>query len=240
MQRAHHVGVVAVGAGRVPVAELARVGELGPRAGLERLGVEAQPLAVELVGADAAEVARDARELRAQPGGVEPDRLDQLGAAVGRGRRHAHHRHRLDEAAAQALEVRLLALARAQAAEPGAERVGAHRDEQRRVVDVPHRGVGHDPDAVPQAHLDERVVQAARRAQHRHRGARAVDAAVGEHDHGGAPGEVEAARDHVVERRLEPLRRRASRRTAARAARRPRASRAPRARPSTGCARGSM
>ena len=32
------------------------------------------------------------------------------------------------------------------------------------------------------------------------------DAAVGEHDHDGAPREVEPARDHVVERRLEPLR----------------------------------
>jgi hypothetical protein len=169
----------------------------------ERLGVEAEPLAVEPLGADAAEVARHARELRAQPRGVEPDRLDQLGSAVGRGRRHAHHRHRLDEAAAQPLQVGLLALARAQAAEPGTKRVGADRDQERRVVDVPDRGVGDEPDAVAQPRLHERVVQAARGAQDGHRRARRVHAAVGEHQHRRRNGALQAASDHLLERGLQ-------------------------------------
>ena len=105
--------------------------------------------------------------------------------------------------AAQALQVRLLSFPRAQAAEPRGDRVGADRDEQRAVLDVPDPGLGHDPHAVAQPHLHERVVEPARRAQGRHRRLRPVDTAVGEDDHGGAAGQVDPAGDHLVEGRLE-------------------------------------
>ena len=206
VQRLEDLRVVRVGAARLAVAELARVGQLGGGPGPEGFVVEGQPLAVEHLRSDPAEVASDARELLAQPRGVEAHRLHELRPAVGRGRGHAHHRHRLDEARAQALEVGRLPRPRAQAAEPGPDRVRAHRHEERAVLDVPHPGLGHQADAVAQPDLHQRVVEPARRAQRGHGRPRAVHGPVGQNDHCGAAGQVDALRDDVLEGQLEPLR----------------------------------
>jgi hypothetical protein len=155
---------------------------------MEGAGVELEPFAVHDFRSDAAEVAGHARELGGEEGRVEPDRLHELGSAIGRGRGHADHRHGLDEPRAQPLEVGRLVLARGQHAQPRADGVGPHGDEQRAVVDVPHAEVGHEAHLVPVARLHDRIVQPGHQAQAGQRRTRTVDLAIGQDEHGRVAG----------------------------------------------------
>ncbi len=128
---------------------------------------------------------RNAGELGPQERGIEPHRLHQLGPAVGRGRGHPHHRHRLHETRAQALQVGLFVLGGGLDPEPGADRVRAHRDEEGAVVHVPDAEVGDEAQLVPEAGLHDRVVEAGDEAQARQRRPLRVHRPVGKDEHRG-------------------------------------------------------
>ena len=166
---------------------------------MEGLLVELEPLAVQDRGTDPAQVARHARKLGPQERGIESHRLHELGPAVGGGGGDPDHRHRLHEAAAKALEVRRLVLGGGLDSEPGADRVRAHGDEQRAVVHVPDPEVGNEADLVPEARLDDGVVEPGHEPEAGEGCLVRVHEPVGEDEHG----RVAGARERRLHRRRE-------------------------------------
>ncbi|MBK7742911.1 MAG: hypothetical protein IPI40_04150 [Betaproteobacteria bacterium] len=148
----------------------------------ERLPVQPRRLLGDLEQADALDVARGAGEVLVDELALQPDRLEDLRAAVGLVGRDAHLGHHLVQALADRLDVALLGLVGGDLGHPGGQRlqrlqreVGVDRlgtvaRQQREVVDLARRaGLDHEAGAGAQALAHEVLVDGCRREQRRDR-----------------------------------------------------------------------
>ena len=188
---------------------------VGASVAFERLGAE-------LVEADPADRRRRTAEVAVDELAVEPDGLEDLGAAVALDGRDPHLRHHLEQALADRLQqllgrllvgevVRQLGAA-VQVGERLEQQVRVDRggpvaDQGRDVVDLARlAGLDHDAGLQAGALGDEVLVHGAERQHRRDRDPVGAERAVGDDDQVGAPGDRGArlARD-PVERGLEAL-----------------------------------
>ena len=176
------------------VADEPEIGQLRRGVG-EGLAVTAADVGFDLGQPDAAEPRRRAGEVAVDQLAGEPERLEDLGAAVAHGRRDAHLRGDLEEPLLEALQIvppqlvrseLLVAAAAAEAggrgeSEVGIDRGGAVADETGEGVDVADlAALDDDVGQIAQPGADQRVMDGAGGEQHRHRRVALVDAAVGE------------------------------------------------------------
>ncbi len=176
------------------VAHEAEVGQLRRGVG-EGLAMAAADVGFDLRQPDATEPRRRAGEVAVDQVAGEPERLEDLGAAVAHGRRDAHLRGDLEEPLLETLQVvppqsvRCELLVAAAAAEAGGrgegdvgiDRGGAVADETGERVDVTDlAALDDDVGQIAQPGADQRVMHGAGGEQHGDRRVALVDAAVGE------------------------------------------------------------
>ena len=167
-------------------------------------GVPGRGLRGEDVEPDSTELAHRAGEVAVDELLRQAERLEDLGAAVGRDGGDAHLRHHLEDALAERLDEVLdgllggHALDRAGAdevldrlhGEVGVDRGGAVPDEQRDVVHLAHvAGLDDQADQGAGLLADEVVVHGGGEQQRRDRRVVATGVAVGQHDEAGALGD---------------------------------------------------
>ena len=190
------------------------------RVGAERRAVHADRLLGDLEHADAADLARGAAEVLVDQLALEPDRLEELRAAVRHVGRDAHLRHDLGQALADRLDVvadRLLgrqlagqlAVQRDQRLEREVRvhRLGAVAGEHAEVVHLARRaGLDHQPGGRPQALAHQVLVHRRQRQRGRNRDVVAVDPAVADdQDVVAAPDRVDALGAQRCELGLDAL-----------------------------------
>ncbi len=177
----------------------------------------------ELLEPDAADPRRGAREVLLDHLRLQPDRLEDLRAAVGLDRRDPHLRDRLQQALADRLDDPLLGLLaieidRQQRAEGElverlehqvrVDRRGAVSDQRRHVVDRARLArLAHEPGPQTSSAPDQVVVDGGDRQQRRHRDPFGADVAVGQDQDVGAVLDVAGGlAAEVVQPDLHPVR----------------------------------
>ncbi len=169
-----------------------------------RRGMAPGDLLGDRVELDAAELGAGAGEVPVDQGLRQPDRLEDLGTGVGRNGRHAHLRHHLEHALAQApdqvldrdlgLDGHVVAVAGEVLdrlhGEVRVDRRGAVPDQERDVVHLADvAGLDHQPDLGAGLLADQMVVDGAGQEQRRDRRELGSAVPVGQHDHARAVGD---------------------------------------------------